>query len=91
MIELIKTATGKAPQQILGKPYHYMITSRTGYKREEIAMVGDRLSTDIAFGLNNGVLSILVLTGEATLADVEHGSIKPDIILDHASELADYF
>ena len=94
MIELIKTATGKAPQQILGKPYHYMIdviTARTGYKREEIAMVGDRLSTDIAFGLNNGVLSILVLTGEATLADVEHGSIKPDIILDHASELADYF
>lgn len=94
MIELIKTATGKEPQQILGKPYHYMIdviTSRTGYKREEIAMVGDRLSTDIAFGLNNGVLSILVLTGEATLADVEHGSIKPDIILDHASELADYF
>ena len=79
MIELIKTATGKAPQQILG------------YKREEIAMVGDRLSTDIAFGLNNGVLSILVLTGEATLADVEHGSIKPDIILNHASELADYF
>lgn len=54
-------------------------------------MVGDRLSTDIAFGLNNGVLSILVLTGEATLADVEHGSIKPDIILNHASELADYF
>lgn len=55
MIELIKTATGKAPQQILGKPYHYMIdviTARTGYKREEIAMVGDRLSTDIACGLS---------------------------------------
>ena len=94
MIELIKTATGKDPQQILGKPYHYMIdviTSKTGYKREDIAMVGDRLSTDIAFGLNNGVLSVLVLTGEATLTDVENGAIKPDIILEHASEIAEYF
>lgn len=94
MIELIKTATGKEPLEILGKPYHYMIDvimAKTGYNREEIAMVGDRLSTDIAFGLNNGVLSVLVLTGEATLADVENGLIKPDVILDHASELAKYF
>ncbi len=94
MIEMIKTATGKAPQQILGKPYHYMIdviTAKAGYKREEIAMVGDRLSTDIAFGLNNDVLSILVLTGEATLEDVALGDIKPDIILKHASEIAEYF
>lgn len=94
MIELIKTATGKAPEDILGKPYHYMIdviTEKTGYKREEIAMVGDRLSTDIAFGLNNDVLAVLVLTGEATMADVETGNIKPDIILEHASEIAKYF
>lgn len=68
MIELIKTATGRPHSRFNEKPYHYMIdviTARTGYKREEIAMVGDRLSTDIA--LNSiTVLSILVLTGEAT-------------------------
>ena len=43
-------------------------------------MVGDRLATDIAFGLNNDILSVMVLTGEATMEDVENGSIKPDII-----------
>lgn len=53
-------------------------------------MVGDRLATDIAFGLNNDILSIMVLTGEATMEDVEQGSIKPDIILPHAKEILTY-
>lgn len=93
MIELIKTATGKAPELIFGKPYQYMVDvvlDRTGYKKEEIAMVGDRLATDIAFGLNNGILSVMVLTGEAAMEDVETGNIKPDIILSHAKEILNY-
>lgn len=93
MIELIKTATGKSPELILGKPYKYMVDvvlDKTGYKKEEIAMVGDRLATDIAFGLNNDILSIMVLTGEATLEDVENGAIKPDIILNHAKEILEH-
>ena len=53
-------------------------------------MVGDRLATDIAFGLNNDILSVMVLTGEATMEDVENGSIKPDIILAHAKEILQY-
>ena len=90
MLELIKTATGKAPSMIFGKPYRYMVDvvlEKTGFQKDEIALVGDRLATDIAFGLNNDILSIMVLTGEATLEDVEKGSIKPDIILSHAKEI----
>lgn len=93
MIELIKTATGKSPEVICGKPYVHMVDvalDKTGFKKEEIAMVGDRLATDIAFGLNNDILSIMVLTGEATMDDVENGNIKPDIILPHAKEILNY-
>ena len=93
MLELIKTATGKQPQLIFGKPYQYMVDvvlDKTGFAKEEIAMVGDRLATDIAFGLNNDILSIMVLTGEASLEDVEQGNIKPDIILPHAKEILNY-
>ncbi|MBQ6745397.1 MAG: HAD-IIA family hydrolase [Acidaminococcaceae bacterium] len=89
----IKTATGKDPEYITGKPYGYMVDTvmeRTGLKKEEIAMVGDRLMTDIRFGTDNGILSILVLTGEATLEDVEQGPVKPDIILPHAKEILKY-
>ena len=67
-----------------------MVLDKTGYKKEEIAMVGDRLATDIAFGLNNDILSVMVLTGEATMEDVENSSIKPDIILPHAKEILQY-
>lgn len=93
MLEMIKTATGKMPLMIAGKPFQYMVDvvlDKTGYKKEEIAMVGDRLATDIAFGLNNNILSIMVLTGEATMEDVEQGNIKPDIILNHAKEILEY-
>lgn len=93
MLELIKTATGKEPQLIFGKPYQYMVDvvlEKTGFAKDEIAMVGDRLATDIAFGLNNDILSIMVLTGEATMEDVNNGSIKPDIILPHAKEILNY-
>ena len=89
----IKTATGKEPEYITGKPYGYMVDTvmeRTGLKKEEIAMVGDRLMTDSRYGTYNGILSVLVLTGEATLDDVENGDVKPDIILPHAKEILKY-
>jgi len=52
--------------------------------------VGDRLSTDIPFGKLNGILSILVLTGEASLEDAKKAEVKPDIILSHAREILNY-
>ena len=99
MIALIKAATGKGPSLILGKPYEYMVDAalrRTGYKKEQLAMVGDRLATDIAFGRRNDILSILVLTGEAGLEDVEAAAKAgrseevPDIILDGAYDILRY-
>ena len=36
----------------------------------EIAVVGDRLYTDIALGKNHGILSVLVLSGETKIEDV---------------------
>ena len=67
-----------------------VVLDKTGFAKNEIAMVGDRLATDIAFGLNNDILSIMVLTGEASMEDVEKGKIKPDIILPHAKEILNY-
>ena len=55
------------------------------------AMVGDRLYTDIAAGRNAGVLSICVLSGEATLKDIEESETKPDLVFDRLSDMIDYF
>ena len=79
------------PDRIIGKPngdiIDYLCT-RTDTERERIAMVGDRLYTDIAAGQNNGLKSILVLSGEATLADVEASDVKPHLIFTSVKELA---
>ncbi len=70
---LITASTGVTPRY-LGKPYPEvveMIEAVTGISRDDTCIFGDRLYTDIALGAKNGVTSILVLTGEGTLADVE--------------------
>lgn len=84
MCAMIAASTGVEPRY-LGKPYREtvdMIKLITGRGDEEIAFVGDRLYTDIAIGVNNGITSILVLTGETSLKDVERSQIKPDFIFE---------
>ena len=53
-------------------------------------MVGDRLYTDIAAGRNNGLQSVLVLSGEAQLADVEQSEVKPHLIFDSVKEMISF-
>ncbi len=78
---MIKNCTGKTPIYI-GKPDPVMVDiamTKFGTSKEETCVIGDRLYTDIATGLNAGVISICVLTGEATIEDIENGNIKPTL------------
>jgi NagD protein len=52
-------------------------------------MAGDRLTTDIAFGRNNGFISILVMTGETTPEMLAASDIAPDIVLNSINEITD--
>ncbi len=84
MCSMISHSTGKEPK-FLGKPFKEtidMIMRRSGYAREEIAIVGDRLYTDVATGVKNGSNGILVLTGETKLEDVEKSEVVPTKIYD---------
>lgn len=65
------------------------IRHRLGLKAEEIAMVGDRLYTDIAMARNAGALGVLVLSGESTLDDVKNASeaSRPDLVVSNIAEL----
>ena len=66
----IEAACGRKPDKVMGKPDPSMldgIMDRNGLKADEIAMVGDRIYTDIAMGHNAGAVSVLVLSGETTL------------------------
>lgn len=81
----IHASAFRYPDRIIGKPnsdiVDYLI-DRVQVERERIAMVGDRLYTDIAAGRNNGLKSILVLSGEATLEDILSADVLPHLIFD---------
>ena len=78
---------------ILGKPYVGIVDEAlrlTGLQKHELAMVGDRLYTDIATGRNFGMLSILVLTGEASREDIAKTGVEPDLIFERLSAMNPY-
>ena len=88
----IECATGRAPDLVFGKPDPSMLTGimlRKNISNAEMAMVGDRLYTDMATAKNAGALSVLVLTGEASEEDALSCGCKPDLILDDIRVLAD--
>ncbi|MDR3287609.1 MAG: HAD-IIA family hydrolase [Prevotellaceae bacterium] len=65
----IEYATNRKPDIVLGKPDPNMlagIKQRYNLQSDEIAMIGDRIYTDIAMAHNAGVMGILVLSGETT-------------------------
>ena len=63
------------------------VLRRTGLKTSEMAMVGDRLYTDIETGLRSGMLSILVMSGETTGEMLEKAERKPDLVFDRLSDM----
>ncbi len=89
MCALITASTGVIPKY-LGKPNKEtidMINILASTSNEDIVFVGDRLYTDIAIGVNNGVTSVLVLSGETRLTDLEQSKIHPDFIFSSLGEL----
>ena len=76
--------------EIKSKPDPTMIRlalEQTGCTPEETLMVGDRLYTDIACGVNAGVDTALVLTGEATAQDAAKSETPPTLVCRDLGEL----
>ncbi|MCQ2552987.1 MAG: HAD-IIA family hydrolase [Clostridia bacterium] len=89
VINMLKTATGKEPI-IIGKPKPqmvYMALEKYGYEKEDALIMGDRLYTDIACGVNAGIDSIFVLSGEGTMDDIEKYGIQPTYIYKNIREV----
>lgn len=90
MIALITASTGVKPK-IIGKPYPEMIEAlqaKYGLENPDtIAMVGDRLYTDLAMAKAAGIVGILVLSGETQREDLEDSEVQPDLVLENLGEI----
>ncbi len=84
--DMIFNATGKRPV-FIGKPEALMpqlAMEMTGYSKEQTAVIGDRIYTDIKSGINAGTVTVLVMSGETTYEVLEKSDDKPDFVLSDA-------
>ena len=82
IMAFIEASAFRRPELIVGKPNTGIVEAalrRTGLKAGEMAMVGDRLYTDIETGLRSGMLSILVMSGETTEEMLAKSETVPDL------------
>ena len=92
ILACLEQATGRAPDAVPGKPDPGMLSGileRHGLAPRELAMVGDRLYTDMAMARRAGAVGVLVLTGEATAAEAAAYPEQPEFILPSVRELGE--
>ena len=88
----IEHATGRRPDVTLGKPDPTMLSgilARHGLLPEQIAMVGDRIYTDVQMAHNAGAMGVLVLSGETTLDVADKADPQPHITADSIEVLGE--
>lgn len=86
----IESATGRMPDAVAGKPAPQMLHSlcrQLGLKSHEVAMVGDRLYTDVLMAVRAGALGILTLTGETQHSHLADSKIQPDLVINNLATL----
>lgn len=87
-LALYEVATGRRPQHIFGKPDAAVLAPLLHrYAKQEMVMVGDRLSTDKKLAENAGIDFILVLSGEAKREDLQGHSFLPRAVVHDLGEL----
>lgn len=89
---MLEKATGRIPDITFGKPQPQMldgILNKHGLLPHEVAMVGDRIYTDMKMAREAGALGILVLSGEASLEDVQKADPQPDIVIQSIEQLGE--
>ena len=89
----IHASAFRYPDRIIGKPngdiMDYLM-DRVGLSRDEVIMIGDRLYTDVAAGKNNGLYSMLVLSGEANMAEAATSEVEPHLIFSSVKQIIPY-
>jgi NagD protein len=89
LVSPIELATGKKAY-FVGKPNPLMMRhalKRLGATREETAIIGDRMDTDIIAGVESEIETILVLSGVTSAAEIDRYSYSPKHVLEGVFEI----
>ncbi len=87
-----EAATGVTPL-VIGKPEPFIyrdIMQRFSIRPNQLAMMGDRLETDIAAGPKNGLFTILVMTGVTSKEELQKSTLQPDLVLERCIDIVSF-
>jgi NagD protein len=90
MLAAIEACTGATAEAVVGKPSPHMAAAfldRLGVPAADVAVVGDRLLTDVRMGQSLGMAGILVLSGATTADALPDADVTPDYVLNGIHEL----
>lgn len=93
MIAFVQAATERGPDLVVGKPNRMIIDAvarKLGLQIAQMAMVGDRLYTDIALGATSGITTCLVLSGETHAEDLIDSPYQPTYCFENLAAIADW-
>jgi HAD superfamily hydrolase (TIGR01457 family) len=93
MIAFVQASTGREPDLVVGKPNRMIVDAvaqKYNLSIREMAMVGDRLYTDIALGQTSGITTCLVWSGETHPEDLAGSPFQPTYAFDNLGALADW-
>jgi len=90
LISPIEMTTGKEPYYV-GKPNPLMMRhamKKLECNREDTAIIGDRMDTDIIAGIESELDTVLVLSGVSTMENIERFPYRPKYILRDVGAIA---
>jgi 4-nitrophenyl phosphatase len=87
------TTSTKVKPKFIGKPNAEMVDAflaRLQLSKDQIAIIGDRMNTDIRMGQEHDILSFLVLSGKTKAEDVAASPFQPDFVVDKTIDILDF-
>lgn len=90
LIAPIELSTG-SKAYFVGKPNPLIMRNamkKLGVKAEDVAIIGDRMDTDIIAGVESELTTVLVLSGVTAMTDLPKFAYRPDYILNGIGDVA---
>jgi NagD protein len=85
MLAAIEACSGGRAEAVVGKPSIHMartLLGRLGVPAQDVAVIGDRLLTDVAMARSLGMTGILVLTGATRPDSLAGAPVTPDFVIE---------
>jgi HAD superfamily hydrolase (TIGR01450 family) len=90
MLAAVEACTGARAEAVLGKPGEHMaaeLLRRLAVPPGDVAVVGDRILTDVALSQALSMTSVLVLSGATSAGELASSPVRPDYVIEGIGQL----